>query len=148
MPFWHELCQAVVSGETVALATVVLSTGSTPRAPGASLLLRPDGAVAGAVSGGCVEADLLETANEVISTGLPQLRHYAGIDTDDPFSIGLTCGGSLDVVIELFAPGSDPERAALEALVEAVSSDQPSLLVSRLDGEVFEYLRDGLEDAI
>ena len=134
MPFWHELCQAVVSGETVALATVVLSTGSTPRAPGASLLLRPDGAVAGAVSGGCVEADLLETANEVISTGLPQLRHYAGIDTDDPFSIGLTCGGSLDVVIESFAPGSDPERAALEALVEAVSSDQPSLLVSRLDG--------------
>ena len=132
---WQELQQAVLAGETVALATVVQIEGSTPRPPGASLLLRADGAVVGAVSGGCVEADLLAAAADVIATGQPQQRRYAGVDSDDPFSIGLTCGGSLEVVIEAIGPGSDGNLPVLTALAAAIGRDQPALLVSRFDGQ-------------
>jgi len=143
-PLWQELLEAVQGGETVALATVVQIEGSTPRPPGASLLLRKDGAVVGAVSGGCVEGDLLEAAAEVIASGQPQRRRYAGIDSDDPFSIGLTCGGSLEVVIEAIGPlsgqGFDKGQqgstaTVLAALVAAIAQDQPTLLASRFDDQ-------------
>jgi len=132
-PLWQELQQALLAGETVALATVVQSTGSTPRSSGASLLLRADGAVVGAVSGGCVEADLLEAATAVLASGQPQRRHYAAVDSDDPFSIGLTCGGSLDVVIEAIAPGGN-NAEVLTAMAAAMAVNRPALLASRLDG--------------
>ena len=135
LSLWQELQQAVLAGETVALATVVQIEGSTPRPPGASLLLRADGAVVGAVSGGCVEADLLAAAADVIATGQPQQRRYAGVDSDDPFSIGLTCGGSLEVVIESIGPASDGNLPVLTALAAAIGGDQPAMLVSRFDGQ-------------
>ncbi|MBM5799625.1 MAG: XshC-Cox1 family protein [Cyanobacteria bacterium K_DeepCast_35m_m2_023] len=144
MPLWQELLEAVQAGETVALATVVQIEGSTPRPPGASLLLRQGGAVVGAVSGGCVEADLLDAATAVITSGQPQRRRYGAVDSDDPFSIGLTCGGSLDVVIEAIGAASgrgateiDQESTAsvLAALASAIAQDQTALLVSRFDGQ-------------
>jgi len=84
------------------------------------------------VSGGCVEADLLEAAAEVIASGRAQQRRYAAADSEDPFSIGLTCGGSLEVVIEPIDPGvAEPVLAALAAAIQA---DQHALLVSRAEG--------------
>lgn len=129
---WQVLWQALQDGETMAIATVVRSEGSTPRPAGASLLLRPHGAVVGAVSGGCVEADLLEAAAEVIASGRAQQRRYAAADSEDPFSIGLTCGGSLEVVIEPIDPGA--AAPVLAALAAAIQADQPALLVSRAAG--------------
>jgi len=143
LPLWQELLDAVQAGETVALATVVQIQGSTPRPAGASLVLRRDGAVVGAVSGGCVEADLLDAAATVIDSGQPQRRRYGAVDSDDPFSIGLTCGGSLEVVIEAIGPlarpglddKQDPSATVLGALATAIAQDQPALLVSRLEGQ-------------
>ncbi len=104
--------------QTAALATVVGTWKSAPRQPGASMLLGPDGSVAGSVSGGCVEGDVYATAEQVIADGQPVLRRY-GVSDSDAFAVGLTCGGILHVYIEQLDQTSFPELGAVAAEIEA-----------------------------
>ena len=57
------------------------------------------GKMCGSVSGGCVESDVFENAQEVLATGEPKLLSY-GIDDDVAWSVGLPCGGEIDVFLE------------------------------------------------
>jgi xanthine dehydrogenase accessory factor len=86
-------------GNPIGLATVVGVYQSAPRQPGASMALSPDGTVSGSVSGGCVEGAVVEVAGRVLETGTPELVRY-GISDDDAFSVGLTCGGQIDIFVE------------------------------------------------
>ena len=87
------------AGKRVAVARVVDIEGSGPRAPGAAMAVNEDGEVAGSVSGGCVETDVYENAMEVMRTGEPKLLSY-GITDDLAWSVGLPCGGEIDVFVE------------------------------------------------
>lgn len=87
------------AGETVAIATVVRASGSSPRPVGAKLAVTTSGRMAGSVSGGCVEGAVFETAMEVLKSGTPQLVHY-GISDEMAWDVGLSCGGMIDVFIE------------------------------------------------
>lgn len=89
------------AGERVAIATVVRTSGSTPRAPGAAMGLTPSGKIAGSVSGGCLESAVYEEAMQVLETGQPKLIHY-GITDEMAFEVGLSCGGQVDVFVEPF----------------------------------------------
>jgi xanthine dehydrogenase accessory factor len=85
--------------ETFGLATVVATWRSAPRQPGAAMVVRADGQVAGSVSGGCVEGAVYETALEVVASGEPVLRRF-GVSDDDATAVGLSCGGIIDVFVE------------------------------------------------
>ena len=87
------------SGEKVVVATVVATRRSAPRPIGASLAISESGKMCGSVSGGCVESDVFEHALEVFETGEPKLVSY-GIDDDLAWSVGLPCGGEIDVFVE------------------------------------------------
>jgi xanthine dehydrogenase accessory factor len=54
------------------------------------------------VSGGCVEADVAEQAQEVLASAEPKLISY-GISDEQAFSVGLPCGGEIDVFVEKLA---------------------------------------------
>ena len=86
-------------GDAVALATVVKVTGSAPRPAGAKMAVSARGEIAGSVSGGCVEGAVIESALEVIESGRPQLVHF-GIADETAWSVGLMCGGQIDVFVE------------------------------------------------
>jgi xanthine/CO dehydrogenase XdhC/CoxF family maturation factor len=86
-------------GEKVVVATVVGTRRSAPRPLGASLAISESGKMCGSVSGGCVESDVFESAQEVFETGKPKLLSY-GIDDDVAWSVGLPCGGEIDVFVE------------------------------------------------
>ncbi len=88
------------SGETIAIATVVDTWGSAPRARGSQMVITQSGRMAGSVSGGCVEAAVVEAAADVFATGLPQTLEY-GITDDRAWDVGLACGGKLTVFLEV-----------------------------------------------
>jgi xanthine dehydrogenase accessory factor len=100
------------AGGTAGMATVVRTMKSAPRAAGAAMVVSPDGSVAGSVSGGCVEAAVYELAGEVVQTGRPHLQRY-GISDDDAFSVGLTCGGIIDIFAEPVSRATFPQLAAV-----------------------------------
>jgi xanthine/CO dehydrogenase XdhC/CoxF family maturation factor len=87
------------TGELVAVATVVRTSGSTPRPKGAAMAITVSGKVSGSVSGGCLESDVFEQAQEVLASGRPKLVHY-GISDEMAFEVGLSCGGQVDIFVE------------------------------------------------
>lgn len=108
--------------EEIALATVVSRQGSAPRSSGARLCVTRSGEMAGSVSGGCVENDVFEHALRVLDDGRPTLVHYAA-SHELGFDVGLACGGSIDVLIEPFAP-----TEAWQAVREALEQQRPAAL--------------------
>ena len=86
-------------GKKVAIATVVATRRSAPRPIGAKLAISEAGELCGSVSGGCVESDVYENAREVMETGEPKLLSY-GIADEEAWSVGLPCGGEIDVFVE------------------------------------------------
>ena len=95
-------------GQPVALATVVDTFSSSPRPPGASMLVGSDDTVVGSVSGGCVEGAVYEVGREVLASGTAELAHY-GVSDSTAYSVGLSCGGELDVFVERVDRESFPE---------------------------------------
>lgn len=90
---WHG------QGHAVWLVTVIETWGSAPRPPGALLALRGDGALAGSVSGGCVEDDLIERLRTGERVSQPSLMTY-GVTKEEAARFGLPCGGNLRLVQE------------------------------------------------
>jgi xanthine dehydrogenase accessory factor len=96
-----------------ALATVRATRRSAPRPVGSQLAVSEQGELAGSVSGGCVEGEVAVVAGEVLADGQPRLLTY-GISDEQAGSVGLPCGGEIDVSIER-VPLSDLERLVEEA---------------------------------
>jgi xanthine dehydrogenase accessory factor len=90
-------------GQKCALATIVDVRGSIPSYESAKILVREDGTMAGTIGGGCVEADVVAAAREVIRTEKPQ-RLTFNLDQDAAYEGGLICGGALEVFIEPVLP--------------------------------------------
>ena len=86
-------------GEDVVVATVVANRRTAPRPVGSSLAITASGKLCGSVSGGCVEGDVYQQAQDVFSTGEPKLLSY-GISDEEAWAVGLPCGGEIDVFVE------------------------------------------------
>jgi xanthine dehydrogenase accessory factor len=103
----------------VAIATVVQTWGSAPRPVGSWLAIRDDGQVAGSVSGGCVEDDLIRRVQtEILTRATPEMVVY-GVSQQEAARFGLPCGGTLRLLVE-----PKPELLILERLLAQISSHQ------------------------
>ena len=110
------------AGHPVAIATVVQTWGSAPRPVGSWLAIRQDGQVAGSVSGGCVEDDLIRRVQtEILTRNIPEMVVY-GVSQQEAARFGIPCGGTLRLLIE-----PKPELAVLEKLLNAISSQKITL---------------------
>jgi xanthine dehydrogenase accessory factor len=119
-------------GEKIALATVVGTRRSSPRPIGSKLAVSESGELSGSVSGGCVESDVVLAAQEVLAGGEPRLVTY-GITDDMAFTVGLPCGGEIDVFVEpLPVLGADELRSVVFTIVSG--DDIGAKLLVRHDG--------------
>jgi len=129
------LCAWDAAGLASAEAVLVGAQHSSPRQPGARLVVNEKGEVAGAVSMGCVENDLREHLLRLLrgETG-PRLLHY-GAAFEAVLEVGLSCGGEIDVWIHRH----DPESAAWRAVRELAPTAR-AVLLTRLAGDSEQIL--------
>ncbi len=131
-----ELLSVWRAGGTAGVATVVRTIRSAPRQPGASMVVAPDGTVAGSVSGGCVEAAVYELANDVVSSGRPELARY-GVSDDDAFAVGLTCGGIIDIFAEPMSRNTFPQ---LQSIADDIASHRPTAVATVIAHPDLEWI--------
>ena len=86
-------------GERVCVATVIATRRSAPRPVGSSFAISESGQLAGSVSGGCVESEIYQEAQDVFGTGKSKVLSY-GIADEQGWEVGLPCGGEIDVFLE------------------------------------------------
>lgn len=96
-----EEVDSLPDGDSAVLATVVELRGSGYRLPGARMLISSDGRAFGTVSGGCLEADVLERAKGVIANGRPEVFVYdTTANEDSVFSLNMGCRGVIRILLE------------------------------------------------
>lgn len=106
-------------GNAAALVTLVRIDGSSYRQPGARLLVSGDGSTVGAISGGCLEAEIAKKARWVTRSGAIVERFSTVFDDTGEIPYGLGCGGTLDLLVE---PTDTPEaEALLKAMQESLA---------------------------
>jgi len=115
----EELHRWIAQGRDFAVATVVSVDGSAPRGPGAALAVDADGTAVGSVSGGCVESAVYDLCRQALTDGRTVCERFGYAD-EDAFAVGLTCGGTIDVLVTPVRRG-DPVRAVLTAAVAAAA---------------------------
>jgi xanthine dehydrogenase accessory factor len=108
------------AGKSTAVGTVVSTYRSAPRPAGAAMLVTSDERAVGSVSGGCVEGAVFELGQQVLNDDIPILQRY-GVSDDDAFTVGLTCGGIIDVFVEKVDPVHFPE---LEEVADSVAKKE------------------------
>ncbi len=110
--------------EEIALATVVETWGSSPRPLGSKMVVTRSGKMAGSVSNGCIEGAVFEEAQKVLKAREPKVAAF-GVADDVAFSVGLACGGHIEVFIQPFA-------AVHEQLIELLDENRPATLRTNL----------------
>ncbi len=111
------------AGLRFAVATVVRTFSSAPRGPGAAMAVAENGEVLGSVSGGCVEGAVYELAMASLATGETTLQRY-GVSDDEAFEVGLTCGGTIDILVQ------PADRLEFADVLGAILAYQPVAFVS------------------
>ena len=121
------------------MARVVATRRSAPRPIGSKLIVSDSGELAGSVSGGCVESEVVEAAREVLGGSGPQLLTY-GISDDLALSVGLPCGGEIDVWVD------EPDPDLLRRLAVVVREERRAVHFVDLDDGSERLVLEGDED--
>lgn len=131
-------------GKKVALAQVAKTWGSSPRVPGSVMAVSETGGIAGSVSGGCIEGAVVQVALGCLRDGAGSLEEFHA-STRRAQEVGLSCGGSIDVLV---AP-LDPALFAFESAL--IDADCTYLRLSAVSGAAVpagsSFLVAGMEDA-
>ena len=107
---YYQVKEFLDKGETLAVATIVSTRGSTPREVGAKMVVTAWGEILGTIGGGCGEADVKREAIEVIQTRKPRMVRVDLLDdisSDSP----AVCGGIMNVFIDPWWKDRDEEAA-------------------------------------
>lgn len=121
----------VEAKETICLATVVKTFGSSPRPVGSRMAVTASQQFAGSVSNGCVEGDVVRLAQEVLACGQPRLVNY-GVTDELAFSVGLSCGGEIAIWLEPLDWSDDPQSH--RRLAQAIERQQAAVMVTKISG--------------
>ena len=126
-------------GDRVAMARVVATRRSAPRPVGSKLIVYETGELAGSVSGGCVESEVIEAAREVLAGGEPRLLTF-GISDELALTVGLPCGGEIDVWVD------EPDQQLLERLAAIARDERRAVFFVDLENGSGRLVPEGYDD--
>lgn len=138
----EDITHWIKEGKPFALATVIQTWGSSPRKAGSAMAIREDMQIAGSVSNGCVENEVIEAALDTIKTGKPKILEF-GVSDDKAWSVGLSCGGTIKVFVEKHpAFLKDPEEQKFwNQLTNAIEDNKPCILLTNLSVSESQLIR-------
>ena len=115
------------------MATLVATEGSSPRSTGSRMWVDEAGRIVGSVTiGGCVDARVIEASTRALEDGQPALLTMA-LGDEDAWAIGMTCAGTIEVLVEPVDP-ADPVARALGVASEEVEAGRSAVIVATLSG--------------
>lgn len=114
-------------GPPFALATVIKTWRSAPRSEGAAMMVSRDGNMIGSVSGGCVESSVVKEAQQLLEAGGSKRLSF-GVSDEDAWSVGLSCGGQIDVWLETVT-----DNDIWRKLIQLIKSNEGCVLISGLE---------------
>lgn len=97
---YRMISDAAVRGESLAIATVTRTKGSTPQQRGAKMVFFENGRAEGTVGGGCIEAEVWAEAREALRTKQSALHHFS-LTAEEASEEGMVCGGTMDIFIDV-----------------------------------------------
>src|SRR2546430_8515734 len=115
-------------GDPVAVATVISTWGSAPRPAGSRMAISQSGKIAGSISGGCLEGEVFEQSQAILNGKPASLFHY-GVSDDLAWTVGLSCGGEIDVLVE-------PLAQVHRDLMRALEVEQPVVLETNVGEQI------------
>jgi len=154
---FSEIVGSLGRKERLALATLITRVGSAPRAAGAKYLIKGDGTSLGSIGGGCVEAEVWQEAQEVMTKGKGRVLHFE-LTSEQLAEGGLICGGNIDIFIEALREeyidifkevmrikqkGGSAILATLIAVDEAFPKEGNSKMLVKASGEKIGFLSNG-----
>jgi xanthine dehydrogenase accessory factor len=136
----HTIEDELKGEPAVAVATLVSASGSSSKKVGARMFVGASGRILGGVTiGGCVDAQVVEASDALIAEGGRKLLEIS-LDDDEAWEIGLTCGGTVEVLIERVSPTdpNDPVVSAHRAAAEKLEAGESAVIETPLgDGRTF-----------
>jgi len=113
------------------------------------MAVSPNGEVVGSVSGGCVEGAIHEAALEVLKTGIPRSVTY-GVSDDNAFAVGLTCGGTIELFIQVVSPNTYPQFGEIARRIREEKPIGVATLIAGSDriGSRIVFTRDSAEGTL
>ena len=112
---YAEAFRLVNNKEDFALATLITVDGSSPRGPGAKMIVRKDGSIAGTIGGGLLEAVVMTMAASVINNRKAELKELH-LNKAELSGIDMTCGGDLEVLVDYIDSSDAVNRKIFEYL--------------------------------
>jgi xanthine dehydrogenase accessory factor len=145
------IANIVENGREVVTATIVGHAGSAPRGAGGKMLVWPDGAIAGSVGGGLLEAKVLRKALELFTSGGAEVMEF-DLTGDEAAKSGMICGGAVTVLLEHVRP-DEASSGVYEQAAAVMDSGRKAVLatvLSKADGGLrvadrLVLMREGLE---
>lgn len=124
-----------------AIATVTKTWGSSPRPVGSSMIISNEMEMAGSVSGGCVEGAVIKAALPLIEQGTGENLAF-GISNDEAWTVGLSCGGQVDVFAERFVAFDErpEEKEIWKRLNYCLQNNEACILLSRIQSGKSHHL--------
>jgi xanthine dehydrogenase accessory factor len=135
--YLNQIDEWMAKGKPFASVTVANTWGSAPRPIGTMMFINSEMDMLGSVSGGCVEGTVVRESAEVVETGKPKFLRF-GVSDDDAWSVGLTCGGTIEVFVERFIGFDDPEM--WQQLRGCLASNQSCVVLMKLHSDSSHYL--------
>ena len=138
MTIFEEIASRAKAGETIALATVIHTEGSSPAQQAMKMIVGPQGRISGTVGGGRVEAEVLDCAAKALGGAPHEILQFT-LDDDLADEGGLICGGTVHILVErIEGPADWAQQAA-----DLVRGGRRGALLARIGDDVQRALLRG-----